>query len=306
MKMTARQIERLVKQGEIVHTECKEASGGLPDTLWESYSSFANTDGGAILLGVKEVDNKFSIVGVPKAATLIKRFWDGVNNREKVNVNILFDRHVYSVKCRGRDAQVFNIFSLIGIGERSGTGLSNLYALWEQHGFATPVIREEFDPEKTIVSISTGLDNKSDNKLDNKSDLMPRLDNNFHVPQVGPSSAQNRPKLDPRVPQGDPRPDQDPTKTRPRPDQSAQGGPRVTQGGPRVTQGDPSLMQDLPAAAKQVFRELVQDPKMTLRGLATKLGFSKTTVTTAIGILVANKIIRREGNKQTGHWEVVK
>ena len=106
MKLTARQIERLVKQGEVVHTECKDASGGLPDSLWESYSSFANTDGGVILLGVKEVDRKFSIAGVPKAATLIKRFWDGVNNREKVSVNILFDRHVYSVKCRGRDVVV--------------------------------------------------------------------------------------------------------------------------------------------------------------------------------------------------------
>ena len=92
MKLTARQIERLVKQGEVVHTECKDASGGLPDALWEPYSSFANTDGGVILLGVKEVDRKFSIAGVPKAATLIKRFWDGVNNREKVSVNILFDR----------------------------------------------------------------------------------------------------------------------------------------------------------------------------------------------------------------------
>ena len=102
VKLTARQIERLVKQGEVVHTECKDASGGLPDSLWESYSSFANTDGGVILLGVKEVGRKFSIAGVPKAATLIKRFWDGVNNREKVSVNILFDRHVYSVKCRGR------------------------------------------------------------------------------------------------------------------------------------------------------------------------------------------------------------
>ena len=78
MKLTARQIERLVKQGEVVHTECKDASGGFPDSLWESYSSFANTDGGVILLGVKEVDHRFSIAGVPKAATLIKRFWDGV------------------------------------------------------------------------------------------------------------------------------------------------------------------------------------------------------------------------------------
>ena len=109
VKLTARQIERLVKQGEVVHTECKDASGGLPDSLWESYSSFANTDGGVILLGVKEVDHKFSIAGVPKAATLIKRFWDGVNNREKVSVNILFDRHVYSVKCRGRDVVVIEV-----------------------------------------------------------------------------------------------------------------------------------------------------------------------------------------------------
>ena len=109
MKLTARQIERLVKQGEVVHTECKDASGGLPDSLWESYSSFANTDGGVILLGVKEVDRKFSIAGVPKAATLIKRFWDGVNNREKVSVNILFDRHVYSVKYRGRDVVVIEV-----------------------------------------------------------------------------------------------------------------------------------------------------------------------------------------------------
>ena len=109
MKLTAKQIERLVKQGEVVHTECKDAFSGLPDSLWESYSSFANTDGGVILLGVKEVDRKFSIAGVPKAATLIKRFWDGVNNREKVSVNILFDRHVYSVKCRGRDVVVIEV-----------------------------------------------------------------------------------------------------------------------------------------------------------------------------------------------------
>ena len=46
MKLTARQIERLVKQGEIVHTECEDASGGLLDSLWESYSAFANTNGG--------------------------------------------------------------------------------------------------------------------------------------------------------------------------------------------------------------------------------------------------------------------
>ena len=74
-------------------TENIEFKAQFAEDIYKEVIAFANTDGGVILLGVREVDRKFSIVGVPKAATLIKRFWDGVNNREKVSVNILFDRH---------------------------------------------------------------------------------------------------------------------------------------------------------------------------------------------------------------------
>ena len=64
MKLTARQIERLVKQGEVVHTECKDACGGMPDALWESYSSFANTDGGVIPYAYEDKDVRIYIKSV--------------------------------------------------------------------------------------------------------------------------------------------------------------------------------------------------------------------------------------------------
>lgn len=34
--------------------EVKKAKGGLPNSLWDSYSSMCNTYGGAIILGVIE------------------------------------------------------------------------------------------------------------------------------------------------------------------------------------------------------------------------------------------------------------
>ena len=514
MKLTAKQIERLVKQGEVVHTECKDASGGLPDSLWESYSAFANTDGGVILLGVKEVGGKFSIAGVSNATALIKRFWDGVNNREKVSVNILFDRHVYSVKCRGRDvvvidvpradrqdrpvyigkdmfsgsfrrngegdyhcpresvkamlrdacvetadaclldeltvddlcsktirsyrnrfkskkpghiwndlsdeeflvriraarrgadgnvhpnlaglvcfaefgqimdilpdffldyrerlstdtrwtdrvaahdatwsgniydfylmvydritshvkvpfeidseglrveeneihrsirellanalihadyhgrrgiviekqaqtisfsnpgifrvnkavaveggtsdarnSHIFNIFSLVDIGERSGMGLADLYGHWKKHGLPEPVISEEYDPDRVKITVYTDSGQSTANR-----------------PKSAPKTAQDAPK----APQGGQGPDQDPTKIR------------------------PIAWSDLPSSCRQVYEALRQDAFLTYRGMVSKLGLNKDTINTAIGTLVQKGFIRREGNKQTGHWEVVK
>ncbi|SCJ48541.1 Divergent AAA domain [uncultured Eubacterium sp.] len=44
--------------------EVKKASKGLPKSLWETYSSFANTLGGVILLGITEQeDGHFQITG---------------------------------------------------------------------------------------------------------------------------------------------------------------------------------------------------------------------------------------------------
>ena len=72
--------------------ELKAAQYGLPDSIWATYSAFANTSGGQILLGVSE-DNgyKITITGVNDPARVKKVFWDIINNHAKVSKNILSD-----------------------------------------------------------------------------------------------------------------------------------------------------------------------------------------------------------------------
>lgn len=75
--------------------EAKKALGGLPHSIWETYSAFANTIGGIILLGVEEhKDKSLHPVVLPDPDKLIKEFWDIINNPNKVSVNILTDKDV--------------------------------------------------------------------------------------------------------------------------------------------------------------------------------------------------------------------
>ncbi len=72
--------------GESEDLELKAAKGGLPKSLWESYSAMANTKGGIILLGVED-DGKPN--GIKEIDKLKKEFWNLINNRNKVNANLL-------------------------------------------------------------------------------------------------------------------------------------------------------------------------------------------------------------------------
>lgn len=75
--------------------EVKKAKGGLPTSLWETYSLFANCYGGVIILGVTEnEDGNWCATGLQNEAKIKKEFWDTINNKNKVSNNILTDRNV--------------------------------------------------------------------------------------------------------------------------------------------------------------------------------------------------------------------
>lgn len=81
-------IESLINQGESGEVEFKSARGGLPASLWESYSAFANTNGGVVVLGVQEKNGKFTLDGLNQETVIRykKNFWDLAHNRGKVSV----------------------------------------------------------------------------------------------------------------------------------------------------------------------------------------------------------------------------
>ena len=108
-------IKNILSKGERVTFECKKATKCVPGSLWDTYSAFANTYGGTILLGVVEYmdehdkDKRFEIVGVEDADKIRKDLWNIVNSKEKVNVNILHDDDVQTIDIDGKEIIAINV-----------------------------------------------------------------------------------------------------------------------------------------------------------------------------------------------------
>lgn len=78
-----------LSQDEGFEVEFKSARGGLPGSLWETYSAFANTNGGTIWLGVAQKDGIPQVQGIEAPDKLRSQLWDQLHNCGKVSRNLL-------------------------------------------------------------------------------------------------------------------------------------------------------------------------------------------------------------------------
>lgn len=77
------------------HIEFKKASNNLPKSFWETYSSFANTDGGTVYLGVNEIKKGiFEYVGVNDPDKIINDLITSLRNNLKISCDLIKDEDI--------------------------------------------------------------------------------------------------------------------------------------------------------------------------------------------------------------------
>ena len=92
--MNVTELLTAIGQGEAYDWEFKSAEGGVPQSLYETYSAMANTDGGLIVLGVKQHGDAFEPSGVPNVNRRRQDIWNSLNNLNKVSTNLLQESDV--------------------------------------------------------------------------------------------------------------------------------------------------------------------------------------------------------------------
>ena len=145
MNMDEKTIKEVLRKGERVTLECKRAKAEVPKSVWATYSAFANTIGGLILLGVNEdlqernILKRYQIIGVDEPMKIITDFWNTLNS-DKVNENILLDNDVEVV--------IQNMLRMIGFGENVGSGFPKIIAAWKETNWGEPQLMNKLDVDE--------------------------------------------------------------------------------------------------------------------------------------------------------------
>ena len=104
-------LDSLLRMTESDDLEFKSAAGGFPGSFWDTYSAFANSEGGTIILGVAEKKGKFYLdkLTEEQVEKYKKDFWNNVNSRTTISCNLMKSNDVVVEDYKGNKIMLFFI-----------------------------------------------------------------------------------------------------------------------------------------------------------------------------------------------------
>lgn len=83
-----------------------------------------------------------------------------------------------------RNKALMKMFNMIGIGERAGSGVPDIYAVWASQGWEEPIIEEYYNPDRTILTLvfskkqaeKAGREGQAAKTIENKMRIIAFLD----------------------------------------------------------------------------------------------------------------------------------
>ena len=97
-------FQQISRYRENNRLEAKLATGGLPHSIWETYSAFANSYGGVILLGVEELpDRSLRAQGLLDPQELVEEFTALLSDPKVVSVNLLKEEDIQILTVEGKE-----------------------------------------------------------------------------------------------------------------------------------------------------------------------------------------------------------
>ena len=179
-----------------------------------------------------------------------------------------------------RNAKIFNIFSLVKIGERSGMGLSQLYGNWEEAGYARPQLSESFNPERTKVEIEVEVTEKV---TENSSQVAEKQG------EVVEKVAENLGKVAEKVAE-----------------KQGEVAVKYTEKDTETRSGyTEKVTEKLSETEERIVALIQSNAHITQKMLSEAIGMTRQYVGRCMDSLQARKIIRRVGPDKGGYWEVL-
>lgn len=102
-------VNGIYQGAEGLRLEFKSAAHGLPRSFWETYSSFANSFGGRIILGIGERNGQHVVEGVGDPLKMTDDLWSLLHDPTKVSGLVLMDEDVQICEADGKSLIVVDV-----------------------------------------------------------------------------------------------------------------------------------------------------------------------------------------------------